>query len=500
VEQAQQSVARANSGSLHTRSLADGTRVFRLRFNAVGRRELMSLHERPGCDCGCGGGWDEPAARRELGDAIARVRLGVWKRPTAASRKRRAGTGTSFEEYALRWLQAKTDGLFGEIAPATAADYRWCIERHLLPIFGDCTVEEIDRARCLRLKARLLSDARELREALAAGREMRDERGRRRRPLGPTSVRKVLTALGAILDDAVEDDLIESNPARGKRMRVRVPKPNRTFLEMDELALLLDAAGIQDRLPQDMRLPQEPGLMTSRVAHLLAQGYRPAQIARRLGCARSTVSFHLRLLGVEAGRGYAGRRVAVEILGRSGVRVSELCDLRIGQVRLHGSDGGRFRILDSKTETGIREVQMTPELSAVVREHLGRLRRAGAPTGPKAYLVPNLRGGRMDRGRVARILTLASGRASGQLIARGLPPLPNTTPHTLRRTYISIALLANEFDVKWVMGQVGHADSRMTMDVYAQLEQRVKRSHGTSFDRLVSQAGELHGDPATAAA
>ena len=104
-------MARANSGSLHTRSLADGTRVFRLRFNAVGRRELMSLHERPGCDCGCGGGWDEPAARRELGDAIARVRLGVWKRPTAASRKRRAGTGTSFEEYALRWLQAKTDGL-----------------------------------------------------------------------------------------------------------------------------------------------------------------------------------------------------------------------------------------------------------------------------------------------------------------------------------------------------------------------------------------------------
>jgi hypothetical protein len=146
----------------------------------------------------------------------------------------------------LRWLQAKTDGLFGEIAPATAADYRSCIERHLLPIFGDCALEEIDRARCLRLKARLLSDARELREALTAGREMRDER---RRPLGPASARKVLTALGAILDDAVEDDLIESNPARGKRMRVRVAKPNRTFLEMDELALLLDAAGIGSAAP-----------------------------------------------------------------------------------------------------------------------------------------------------------------------------------------------------------------------------------------------------------
>jgi hypothetical protein len=40
------------------------------------------------------------------------------------------------------------------------------------------------------------------------------------------------------------------------------------------------------------------------------------------------------------------------------------------------------------------------------------------------------------------------------------------------------------------MAQVGHADSRMTLDVYAQLEQRVKRAHGKSFDRLVRQARE----------
>jgi integrase len=89
-------------------------------------------------------------------------------------------------------------------------------------------------------------------------------------------------------------------------------------------------------------------------------------------------------------------------------------------------------------------------------------------------------------------LAKASVSASERQCARGLPPLPNTTPHTLRRTYISIALLANSFDVKWVMAQVGHADSRMTMNVYAQLEQRVKREHGESFDRLVRQAGETH--------
>jgi hypothetical protein len=48
------------------------------------------------------------------------------------------------------------------------------------------------------------------------------------------------------------------------------------------------------------------------------------------------------------------------------------------------------------------------------------------------------------------------------------------------------------------MSQVGHADSKMTMDVYAQLEQRLKRDPGESFDRLVRQARELRGDdPAT---
>ena len=100
----------------------------------------------------------------------------------------------------------------------------------------------------------------------------------------------------------------------------------------------------------------------------------------------------------------------------------------------------------------------------------------------------------------AAIVRDAAEHASDVLSARGLPPLPHTTPH-LRRTYISIALLANRFDVLWVMGQVGHADSKMTMDVYAQLQQRVKREHGMAFDRLVDQAREqLYGTAPPASA
>jgi hypothetical protein len=88
----------------------------------------------------------------------------------------------------------------------------------------------------------------------------------------------------------------------------------------------------------------------------------------------------------------------------------------------------------------------------------------------------------------------AADAATEQLERRGLPPLPATTPHTLRRTYISIALVANGFDVKWVMSQVGHADLKMTLDVYAQLEQRADRTHGTSFDALLRRAGGQRDD------
>jgi Phage integrase family len=232
------------------------------------------------------------------------------------------------------------------------------------------------------------------------------------------------------------------------------------------------------------------------VASLAASGLRPVQIAAELGLAKSTVHFHLKRLAIDVPKGYVGRHVVCEILGRSGVRASELCNLRVGEVRLHDPDGARFRIPDAKTDTGIREVQMSPDLVEAVVEHLDWLEGTGALVGPDAYLVPNMRDGRLSRQRVAGIVTQAAVLASKRLQARGLPPLPRTTPHSLRRTYTSIALLANNFDVKWVMSQVGHADSKMTLDVYAQLEQRIERSHGTEFDRLVRNAREqLHGAP-----
>ena len=53
------------TGSIDAKVLADGTRAFYLRFRAHGLREREILHKRTGCDCGCGGGWNERTARTE---------------------------------------------------------------------------------------------------------------------------------------------------------------------------------------------------------------------------------------------------------------------------------------------------------------------------------------------------------------------------------------------------------------------------------------------------
>jgi integrase len=340
----------------------------------------------------------------------------------------------------------------------------------------------------LEFKALQLRRARDVRTALAADIDLRDRCGRPARPLPPSSIKKLIDLLGAVLDEAVHHGFLASNPARGRRMRIKIRRPARSALEIDELAALLDAATALDHEARSALVPRNVGLTTRLVELHLRRGRRPSQIAAELRLARSTVSWHLRRLGARPGQGYVARRAVCELLGRAGLRSSELCGLRIGDLRLDAPAGAHLRIRESKTEAGVREVQLSPALVDALRDHLEHLRAAGLPDGAEAFLVPSTKGTRLDTRRLRVFVAAACERANEVRAADGLPPLPAITPHALRRTYVSIALLANGFDVKWVMGQVGHADSRMTLEVYAQLMRRARREHGVNFDRLVREA------------
>ena len=191
---------------------------------------------------------------------------------------------------------------------------------------------------------------------------------------------------------------------------------------------------------------------------------------------------------IQGGSGRRARRTAGPGERRAPAFITSGLRSRVGELALCGlQDAGAVlvRALVGPDVVGAIVVALGQD-----GDHLGGGQLVIRRTDPDAYAFPNTRGGRIARQRVARIVGEAATRASDRVSQRGLPPLPHTTPHTLRRTYISIALLANRFDVLWVMGQVGHADSKMTLDVYAQLQQRVKREHGRAFDTLVRQARE----------
>jgi DNA-binding transcriptional ArsR family regulator len=169
---------------------------------------------------------------------------------------------------------------------------------------------------------------------------------------------------------------------------------------MDELVALIDAAGKQDAPAPVIPLPVSDlpaGSTRARVADALARGLRPSQIAAALGLSKSTVSFHVPRLEARPVGDYQGRRAVCGALARSG-------DLRVGHVPLHDAGGARFRIPGTRTEAGVREVQMSPDLVEEFVSHFDVLRRAGKRTDAESYAFPNVRGGRLSRQRVAGIV------------------------------------------------------------------------------------------------
>jgi integrase len=130
----------------------------------------------------------------------------------------------------------------------------------------------------------------------------------------------VLDCLAQVLDDAVEYELLDTNPARGKRRRMRLPQSRRSFLEPDQVVDLLDAAGRWER-------------------ELLADDRFADRVIR-------------------------GRRAMLATLCLAGPRINELTAATRARLDVHG---GRLRIGAAKTEAGLRDLELTAFLLDEVR-------------------------------------------------------------------------------------------------------------------------------------
>ena len=305
----------------------------------------------------------------------------------------------------------------------------------------------------------------------------------------------MMRLLGQILAQAVKDKVRGDNPARDPELKIKVPKPARTFLEIDQLVMLLDAAHHLQRVPRSSKRAKLTREQAAEIRARLKRGETQYALRLEHGLSAGSMSMLAQGKTYTATNDRIGWRALCAMLGYAGPRIAETLDILERDVRLHDPDGARLWIADSKTPTGVRHVEITPSLRDELLAYRADKVRHGHPIDPDTPFFCTPSGRRWDESNVReRILEPAVKLANERLTERGLPPLPHVTPHTLRRTYVSIMLLATNFDVTYVQHQVGHAESRMTLDVYAQLLDRRKRDHGAAFDALLADArGTLYG-------
>jgi integrase len=392
-------------------------RAWAIRFRAYGKRHYVALGTSDE-------GWTREKAERKLGHVLADVDRGIWKPETPPPDQAPADEPT-FHEFASEWFE----GISPELRERTRTDYQWRLSNHLLPYFAKhplstITVEEVDRYRREKVRES---------KALAAARQRqltlpKKDRKRLARPLSNSSINKTIRLLAAILEQAVEYGYLDRNPARGRKRLLKEDKPSRTYLQPEQVAALLSAAGKLD-----------------------ADG-REGDIGRR--------------------------RPLLATLTLAGLRISEALDLRWRDVNL----GARsLRVAASKTEAGVREVDVTPALQALLAEY-----RIRSPhTKPGDFVFSTSEGKRDNPSNVRnRFLDSAAKLANVELRAAGREPIPDVTPHSLRRTFISL-LLAAGADVPYVMAQAGHTDPKMTLGLYAKVIAS-KTDHGAALDGIVA--------------
>jgi integrase len=267
-------MARPVTGAVVEKSTTRGT-SYALRFRALGARQFQHL----GYEAD---GWTRSRAESELTVVMAQVRLGTWRPPDPAPVVAVKADPT-FHEFASEWLHGRS----AELAPATVDIYRWQLTHHLLPFFkhhrlSEITVREVDRYRTAKVRE----------QAIAA-----------------SSINKTITRLAQILEVAVEYELIDRNPAKGRNRRAKVKRSRPVWLDSaEQIDHLVRAAGELD------------------------------------GAKGSKTS---------------GRRALVATLVYAGLRITEACELRWRDVDLAR---GTIAVGRAKTHAGLRDVDILPAL------------------------------------------------------------------------------------------------------------------------------------------
>jgi integrase len=417
-------------------------RTYALRFRALGRRQFLTLGRAEQ-------GWNRRRAELELENVLADVRRGIWRPLETSPTIEQPKAEPTFHEFSSEWMAAReAEGL----ASRTIVDLRWSLTSHLLPHFAGFRLSEIDTQSIDRYKVAKVRE----REALEASRPEREaamkplvEERRKARNSGDNvraheltqqleglrvsglsnnSINHTLSDLSQIFETAVEYGLISANPASGKRRRLKSTRPNRPWVEPEQLSALLDASKVDD------------GLGVGRV-----------------------------LLGVLAG---------------AGLRIGEALALRWQHVDLAI---GTLHVVSGKTAAAARSIDLPHSL----REELVLWRAESSFTSPDDFVLTTPTGRKQNPSNLRRdVLGPAVEAANERLAKDGIAPIAAIGFHGLRRAYASLRCACGD-DIRYTASQLGHEDPRFTLKAYAQATKRRDRLSGPhlkAYDRAIEWA------------
>jgi integrase len=308
----------------------------------------------------------------------------------------------NFHEFASQWFESHRHGL----APRSAGDYKWSLTGHLLPFFKDHHLSQITSAEVDRYRIHKVHE-----------RERQQRAGKR--GLSNGSINETLNLLAQMLEVAFEYGYIEHNPARGRRRRLKVAQPKRTWLEPEQIKPLLDAA----------------------------------------------------VRGLRGGKTKPDPRTRVLLATATctGLRIGELLALQWRDVNLPQE---RLTVSKAKTEAGTgREIDLWPE----ILEMLIAYKADRSHTGPDDHVFATRTGKADTRSSITRRLKRAIVRANTILTEQQLPAIPmELSTHSLRRTFATLLYLRGENPV-YVMNQMGHSDPQLALRIYTKVVSEQRR-------------------------
>jgi integrase len=220
-----------------------------------------------------------------------------------------------------------------------------------------------------------------------------------------------------------------------------------------------------------------------RVQHLVRHaGFTLVDAAAELGVKVSTATYYSKLVIAE--REPSMRRAIVATLLLSGLRASELCALRWRDIDLVNR---RITVRGTKSDAADRVVKIVDYLLF----ELERWKFDAPSTDPDDFVFPTTSGCQRTKDNLlTNVVRPAVREANRVRRLHDLTPLPQrTAPHVLRRTFVKL-MLAHGNPPKSVQVEAGHADSRTTLDIYAEELDVTDPVHGRRSLGSVATAGD----------